>query len=87
MNLTSNDVVNYYPQFLYEAVIKSASGRKDLDFKVTNVPFPKSVRNRGYETDANGIFVAFCAGISFALIPASIVSRIVHEKERGLLHL
>ena len=51
------------------------------------MPFPKSARNPGIPNDANGIFVAFCVGISYALIPASIISRIVQEKERGLQHL
>lgn len=40
MNLTSQDVMALYPQFLYEAVLKTATGRDDLKLKVTSVPFP-----------------------------------------------
>ena len=87
VNMTSNDVTNYFSHYLYTAILRTASGRSDLNFTTTNVPFPKSPRNPGFPNDANGIFVSFCVGISFALIPASIISRIVHEKERGLQHL
>jgi len=87
VNMTSNDVTNYFSHYLYTAILSTASGRSDLNFTTTNVPFPKSARNPGFPNDANGIFVSFCVGISFALIPASIISRIVHEKERGLQHL
>ena len=85
INITSNEVANFYPQYIYDAIIKSASGLEDLIFKTTNIPFPKAIRSKGHRADANGIFLAFVAGISFALIPASIISRIVHEKEIGLV--
>jgi hypothetical protein len=51
------------------------------------VPFPLAKKERDREEQANGIFVAFVVGVGMALIPASIVSRIVHEKERGLYHM
>ena len=40
MNLTSQDVMALYPQFLYESIIKTATGRDDLQLKVSSVPFP-----------------------------------------------
>jgi len=40
MNLTSQDVMALYPQYLYEAVLKTATGRDDLKFKVTTAQFP-----------------------------------------------
>lgn len=87
VNLTSNDAINFYPQHLYSAVIKTASGRNDLKFTVTNVPNPKSKYCPGFEAEANGIFVAWIVGIAYSLIPASIIARIVYEKESGLFHL
>lgn len=85
INITSHEVANFYPQYLYDAIIKTATGYKDFKFMTTNVPWPKEIRSSGHRGDASGIFLAFVAGISFALIPASIISRIVHEKEIGLL--
>jgi hypothetical protein len=64
-----------------------ASGNPHLKFDVTTVPFPKSDRQRSQEEAASGIFVCFVVGIAFSLIPASIVSRIVGEKENGLYHI
>ena len=36
LNITSQDVVALFPQFMYEAVLKAATGRPDFSFKVTN---------------------------------------------------
>jgi len=87
MNLTSQDVMALYPQYLYEAILKTATGRDDLKFKVTTAQFPLVKKQRDREETASGIFVAFVVGVGMALIPASIVSRVVHEKERGLYHM
>jgi hypothetical protein len=35
-NLTSQDVAVMFPQFIYESIIKLATGKKDLKFKVVN---------------------------------------------------
>jgi hypothetical protein len=40
MNLTSQDVAAAYPEFLYEAILKSALGKPNLKFKLTTTPFP-----------------------------------------------
>jgi len=73
---------------MYEAIIKTAIGDPRLNFKVTNQPFPLSKKNfQEKEEGAPGIFVCFVAGIGLALIPASIVSRIVNENEKGLHHM
>jgi hypothetical protein len=87
MNLTSQDVMALYPQFLYESIIKTATGRDDVKLKVTSVPFPLVKTQRDREDSASGIFVCFVVGVGLALIPASIVSRVCHEKERGLYHM
>jgi len=40
LNITSRDVTNYYSHYLYDAIIKAASGRPDLNFTTTNIPQP-----------------------------------------------
>lgn len=72
---------------MYESILKVATGNKDFKFTVTSVPFPKSERQQDIQDTASGIFVCFVIGIAFSLIPASIVSRLIHEKERGLYHI
>jgi hypothetical protein len=36
VNLTSQDVTALYPQFMYEAILKKATGNPDFKFKVTS---------------------------------------------------
>jgi len=76
-----------FPQFIYESILRVASGNKDLKFEVTSVPFPITDKQHDRIEEASGIFVCFVVGIAFSLIPASIVSRMVNEKERGLYHI
>jgi hypothetical protein len=44
-------------------------------------------RTKDGEELANGIFICFVVGIGLSLIPASIATRVVHEKENGLYHM
>ena len=67
MNLTSQDVMALYPQYLYEAVLKTATGRDDLKFTVTTAQFPLVKKQRDREETASGIFVAFVVGVGMAL--------------------
>jgi hypothetical protein len=87
INLTSQDASAVWPQYMYEAILKTASGREDLQFSIKNQPFPIKSKMRERQEEANGIFVCFVAGIALALIPASIVSRIVNEKQMGMHHM
>lgn len=40
INLTSQDVAAYYPQFMYESILKVASGNTNFKFKVITSPYP-----------------------------------------------
>jgi len=40
INITSQDVTALYPQFMYESILKTATGDKDFKFKVTTEPYP-----------------------------------------------
>lgn len=72
---------------MYESLLRASTGNPKLSFNVTTHPFPPLKLNHGQDEAASGIFVCFVVGVGFALIPASIVSRIVHEKESGLRHM
>lgn len=87
LNATSQDGVALFPQFMYESVLKVAGGNPSLNYTVTSVPWPKNSRQRATEEAASGIFVNFVVGVAFSLIPASIVSRLVSAKEKGLYHM
>lgn len=40
MNLTNQDAGGIYPQLMYEAILKKASGDKNFKFKVRSTPYP-----------------------------------------------
>ena len=67
--------------------MKAATGNPNFKFKVINSPFPVTQKLRDREASSNGIFIVFIIGIGFALIPASIISAIVSEREKNLKHM
>jgi hypothetical protein len=40
VNATSQDVAIAYPQFMYEAVLRSATGKDHFQYKVITKPYP-----------------------------------------------
>ena len=69
---------------MYEAVLRAATGRSDFQFKVTNHAFPITALQKEHEDVASGIFVCFVVGIGFSLIPASIASMVVGERQNSI---
>ena len=87
VNISQTDSVVLYPQMMYESILRLATGDPDLKFTVVNSPFPipKSLKDR--EQVASSIFLVFVVTISYALMQASIISFVCHEKEKKLKHL
>jgi len=42
INTTSQDASAYFPQFLYQAILRQATGRPDYVFNVSTTAFPLS---------------------------------------------
>jgi ATP-binding cassette, subfamily A (ABC1), member 3 len=80
-------VTALYPQFMYESILKQATGNPNLQFKVTTAPFPVRDHRKQFKKQANGVFIVFVVSIGFALIPASMVSYIVSERTKNLKHM
>ena len=72
---------------MYESILKQATGNPNFKFKVVNAPFPVTQKLKDRAATANGIFIVFVLSIGFALIPASIISFILHEREKNLKHM
>lgn len=72
---------------MYEAILKQATGNPNFKFTMINSPFPVSQKLKDKASNINGIFIVFVLSIGFALIPASIISFILHERERNLKHM
>ncbi|CDW85159.1 abc transporter family protein [Stylonychia lemnae] len=87
VNLTSQDVTAYFPQFMYESILKVALSKPNLKFKVSSHPFPVTAKLRNRSQGTNGFFIIFVVAIGFAMIPASVVTFIVNEREKSLKHM
>ena len=87
LNISSQDVAAAYPHFLYEAIIRAASGRPDYKFEVSTKAFPVTYQQSQKSAQVSGYFIVFVVAIGFSLIPAVIISFIVGEREKNLRHM
>ena len=75
-------VTAYYPQFMYQSILKTALDKPDFEFNVNTQPFPVFwvFQSRSDQTIAfnYAIDVAF----AIALIPCVMVSYILNEREK-----
>jgi ATP-binding cassette subfamily A (ABC1) protein 3 len=87
VNATSQEVAAAYPHFYYQAVLRQALGKPNLNFKVTTTPYPITEKLKQRAALAGGSFTSFVVSIGFALIPATIASFILNEREKNLKHM
>lgn len=84
LNTTSLDVTAYYPQFMYESILKTAAG---VTFTVNTVPFPVFFVFATRLDQSVTFSYAFLVAIAIALIPCTMVSYILREREQQLKHM
>ena len=86
VNITSQDVEALYPQYMYQAVISTVTG-KPITYDVTTSPFPIFYAFKQREQAAQSFDFAFMVSIGLALIPCVMVSYILQERELQLKHM
>ena len=86
INTTSQDAAADYPQFMYESILRLATGNDNLHFNVHSSPWPVTFKLRRQQQTASSSFAVFVLAIAFSLLPSSIIAFICAEKERNLKH-
>ena len=76
-----------YPQFMSEAILKTATQDPDFKFALRSSPYPmtKAVKSR-IETFNSGV-VIFITAIGFSVLLVGVVSYLVLERTSGLKHI
>lgn len=76
-----------YPQFMYEAILKTATQDPDFKFALRSSPYPmtKAVESR-IETFNSGV-VIFITAIGYSVLLVGVVSYLVLERTSGLKHI
>lgn len=68
VNITQRNSAALYPQFMYESILKLATGDPKLKFTVVNSPWPIPKSLQEQEKAASAIFLVFVVTISYALM-------------------
>ena len=84
LNITSQDVTALYPQYMLQAILRTATDDPDLNFDVTSVPFPIYQKFKDIEEAASAYDFVFMTAIALALIPCVMVQFILNEREMQL---
>lgn len=87
VNTTSQDVAIAYPQFMYEAILRQATGRPHFQFKVVTNPFPILQKYKDEEKETNVISLLFVVSVGMSLVPGLIVGQVMNEREKNLKHM
>lgn len=87
VNTTSPFAAAYFPQFMYESVLKVATNNTNFKLRVETSPFPVTKELKQRKKMQNSVLVVFVVAVGFALIPASIISNMVSERELNLKHM
>lgn len=85
-NMSSQDAGPEFNHFGYEAILKTATGNANFKYNFIQAPFPVSQRQKQENKGGNSIFVAFLLSIAFAMIPVSMISYSIKEREMQLKH-
>jgi len=89
VNMTNQDAVGLYPQFMYEAILKSASKNvtgQELTFKVKNTPFPVTNEVRKRKDQGNAAVIIFMSSVAYGMLLTTITGHVVHERVTGIKH-
>ena len=84
--MTSQDVTGLYPQYMYTAILRTATQDPDFTFDITSTPFPIYQKYKDLEAAATSYDYVFMAAISIALIPCVMIQFILNERELQLKH-
>ena len=87
VNLTSQDAPGLYPQFIYESILKTATGDPNFKFKLRSTPYPPTWRFRYRLETFNAGNIIFVTAIAYAVMITTVVSYLVTERIQGLKHL
>jgi len=86
LNVTSQDVTALYPQYIYQSILRVATGDPDFVFDVTSTPYPIYQKFKDIEEAAGAYDFVFMSAIALALIPCVMVQFILNERELALKH-
>lgn len=86
LNVTSQDVAGMFPHYMYQSILKIATGDPDFKFEVINEPFPVFYSFKSREAAARSFDYTLMVSIALALIPCVMVAFILNERELELKH-
>jgi hypothetical protein len=82
LNLTSSDVTEFFPYYMYESIIRTATNSPTKKVTVNTEPYPLLYLYTDRISQGYNIDFAFIVSIGLALIPSVIVSFILKEREQ-----
>ena len=85
--MTSDASAVLFPQFMYESILKVATGDPEFEFRTRSTPYPPTyeVRRRVATSDAGAII--FFSAIAYSIVITVTISYLVVERITQLKHV
>ena len=87
VNLTSDESVACFPQFMYESILKIATGDPGFEFKTKSMTYPTNFLMRKFEATSDASSIIFFTSIAYSIIIAVTMSYLVVERITQLKHV
>ena len=87
VNMTSSASSILFPQFMYESILKTATGDPEFEFKTRSTGYPVNyeLKRRSATGDAGSII--FFSAIAYSIVITIMVSYLVVERVSQLKHV
>ena len=73
VNMTQSEGVSLYPQFMYESILKVATGNPNFEYKVRNTPYPNTNEVAKRKVRGISLGITFLLATAFCLLTATIM--------------
>lgn len=80
VNMTSSASSVFYPQFMYESILKTATGDPEFEFRTRSTPYPVNNELKKTSKAGDAGTIIFFSAIAYSIIITLIVSYLVVER-------
>lgn len=77
----------FFPQFMYESILSSATGNPNLHFELNTVPYPTLWELKQRQHSGSAVAFTFLIGMGLSLLPVALVAFLLKERVDSLKHM
>ena len=85
--MTADESAVYFPAYMYESILRVATGDPEFEFKVKSITYPVNHLMRRYFATSDASTIIFFVSITYSIIITMVMSYLVVERSTQLKHV